>query len=945
MKALHFLTVPTMSLFITASLFFGCSNNSEYVTTTQGEVAWAVGTSDENGIATIYNSLDSGKTWHLLSSDTTMLNGFDAQDLYVFSKNDVWIVGSNHTLIHTEDSGISWEKFDTFTDINESQTFYDISALSPSNFWISGDNGVLLHTQDAAQHWEHIDPAQFNYGTIEEVSVVDTQTLYVVGKNRDFSGGFVYKSEDNGVTWKSIDTIGSEYAWSGVESIDENHTIIYGEKGNYVTSDDRGKTWINSTINEEDINDIVMLSTEEWWSAADFENIYFTSDSGVNWNKQESDNKTNMHFYSIDILDNQTAVIIGSNETSGKILLTRDGGETWKLQQTTDTPLYKVSYVHPLTISLESENQTRKIFSAIISTSLEGLEDAATGEIGGFLIGLVLREVGWGEEGSDVDNKLLQSMNTKLDNIVSELTVIKQDIDKLAQQLKIKMDSIDQDILDPTDAITDIDTTHDEFIDHFGYLQAGEGNQTKIYDFIDEHIVNNYHIENDVMSIYHSVIPPDSAKTPALKNFREYLDDSYMNYNGSLTDAYYMLELYTSQLVINQIKGVNLVVEAKGIEDGNASVQRYMDTYNAYLQEMVSNLYNGKSFISNAYTLALSHVNPIPYKTNDVYISDEIKQFLKRAFFYKNQTTNKKLPEANILLFETLDSNSSNKDFYIKNDLSSVGSYSKFECSDRAVIDGHIYTNWDTEESITSKTSYNVYECAVTDKVAVGEYKVFKVADDTSEVLTTLQVDNYDVNYTLQEDGNYTYGHQVLFHTTMLNHFSKNSSLWTPYTKDLDCAHTTGSTPWGSGIKGSTSCQDYYRGYSGLYELRSDITYKGSNEERLSVHYSAKFHLLTKTPYYGNSSYARAHFGIWDITTDTEVSSKCSPFYSYSHTGKANHDKDAYRYPKGVCSFSAKPDHKYRIYFSMKVEGSGDDYDGTESSIYVDEINYIYLTF
>lgn len=934
----------------------GCGS-SEPDDPANARVAWAVGTVDQNGFASVFRSDDGGTSWYRPDANATMLMGFDAENLYVADKEDVWVIGTDGTAVHTTDGGTTWEKHATFPDHNVSTDFYGISAVSPDEFWISGDNGAVYHTKDGAMHWEKMDPTFFHDGLVQGIKAIDELTIYAVGKPSDSDGGFVSRSLDGGRTWESI-TLPDNYndnEWIGVKATDREHIVVYGGRGHYSTTTDGGESWTNGRIEASggvdgaDINDLVMIDSERWWNAMDLDNIFFTADGGHDWSEQNSSGAGNMFLLGIDAYDINHAIIVGETAgypPAGKVLLTKDGGRSWTQQLLTDFAMQKVMFAHAM-----NDNETEEgssMFASIIRTSVEGFVGGATGDLGGFVMGLILEKIGWGSQGDDEENKLLKKMNAKLDDILSDLQAIKESLNSLKAQLNLDMDIINKNILDPTAAITDIGTTHDEFNATFGGIKSREGNQTKIRNFIDNHIVNNFHIENDVNTIYDAIIPPDIAKTPALTNFANYVNDSYNQGYGTLTDAYNAMELYTSQLIVNQLKGVNLVVEAKHVEDGNASVKQYIDSYQTKLHTMIGDPGNGESFIYNAYRLALMHVNPLPYKSGDTYFTNETTEMLKRAGFYRLLSTGSKSFGPRILVFATQDIQSDNT-FYIYNSEAVIGS-SGFDCTQSSgSVPGATYTYWDGNH-IKPSNNYNVYECSISDPINPGTYDILDSNPyhprtdgtfDEPNVIGQIKVEKYDGNYTLNTDGNYTYGHTTFFHRSGLNHFGHDSPYWTSHTSDMYLSHTYDTPPWGTGIVGWADGEYEYTGH---YEIDGHFHYDGSKARTLYIDYDAKYHIVTNSYYTGAGSseaHAYVHFGVWDATE-----SKSAILFYNHHQDTVGEEKDTHQHPRGVAHFTAEPGHSYYVYFSMHEHGiSGMEGDGTHSRVFLDEIYYIYLHF
>jgi len=347
------------------TLLIGCGRSSHKPPNER--IAWAVGYRNTAGLATLLRSEDGGGTWYAPDPNATQLQGFDAINLMVPSENEVWIVGSNQTLLHTLDGGKSWEKITTFPEKDSAVIFHDISAYSASDFWISGEHGTVYHTRDGGVHWEKMDPDLFDDGLVQGIRVIDKTTVYAVGQNADFSRGFVRRTADGGKTWEAVilpDDYNANF-WIGVTSSDSDHIVVYGRKGHYSASEDGGKHWINGHIdipggvNGADINDLIMLDATHWWSAMDLDNIYMTEDGGKHWSKQQSAGASDMFLVGIDAVDEKHALIVGHSNyypPTGKIILTLDGGKHWAQKYLTDTYMSKVSFVHRLHRSKKEES-------------------------------------------------------------------------------------------------------------------------------------------------------------------------------------------------------------------------------------------------------------------------------------------------------------------------------------------------------------------------------------------------------------------------------------------------------------------------------------------------------------------------------------------------------------------------------------------------------------
>ncbi len=968
------------SLFL-LSVLGGCGTSGSGGTGSDRTV-WVVGNADADGYAAVLRSDDGGRTWQVPESNVTMLEGIDLHDVFAVSAETAWAVGTGQTLVYTEDGGKNWTRVDTFPDHNDSIIFYTISSPVPGEFWISGSDGAVYHTRDGAEHWDKMDPSIFKHALVQGVHAIDRLTVYAVGNSVDGgTGGFAVRSLDGGANWETVGLPENNgtLSWIGVTATDRDHVVIYGPQGACLSTADGGTSWSDCGIDmggggmSADINDLLMLDDSTWWAAMDYDGIFLTQNGGTGWNQQQSDGVGDMFLTGIAAADSRNAVIVGQSArvpAAGKILSTTDGGADWTQRLSTDYSLQKVAFVPTEDHNVTEEGES--MFASIIKTSVDGFVGGATGDFGGFVMGLILEKIGWGTQGDTEEDKLLKSMNRTLDEIVTELDDIKNALNYIESQLELIEEKILKNVLDPTDAISYIKTVYGNFQHSFGSVKAGEGDRQAILDFVNKQVYAGDQIEYDVNRIHDAIIPPDSAKTPVLNNLTDYAEDQYAEGNGTLGDVYRSIELYTSQLVVNQLKGVNLFVEAIHVdkndsgycavdEDNRTCVLAYMKEYQAQLYEMIGDPGNGQSFIYNVHRLALHHANPLPYRAGQAYFNRETEAFLQRAEFYRLVATGSEQLGPRILAFYTLDTadTAATDSFYIENPDALIGA-SRFECTKIArPTPGRIYDNW-SGNHIVNEQVYEGYECNISDPIRPGTYEIYDSLcavihctdgqplaestvlpeDERPEAIGRIEVARYDGNYTESADGNYTYGHTVFYRRSEWNHFSKSSRYWHAFTSDMELSETYGTLPWGIGIVGWADGEDEYKG---RYELDGDFWYDGKEETKMWIDYDLKYHMVTNSYYTGAGSseaYADVHFGIWDETENRGV----ALIYS-KYQGGVNKQIDRYYHPKGVYSFTVKPGHHYYVYFNMKEHGISGEKDGTHSRVYLEEINYIYLHF
>ena len=150
--------------------------------------------------------------------------------------------------------------------------------------------------------------------------------------------------------------------------------------------------------------------------------------------------------------------------------------------------------------ALRGENSS--FFGGLLKQVLSGVISGAEGKPGSEAMGLVLSLLGFGEES---DQPALDAMSGKLDQIVSILGDIKKDLDALMQQLKITEGEILANTNDPSDAITQIKSSHQE-LQGLSDNKAGSGEKQALADFTNR-VENVYNIYSQVNSIHDAILP------------------------------------------------------------------------------------------------------------------------------------------------------------------------------------------------------------------------------------------------------------------------------------------------------------------------------------------------------------------------------------------------------------------------------------------------------
>lgn len=570
-------------------------------------------------------------------------------------------------------------------------------------------------------------------------------------------------------------------------------------------------------------------------------------------------------------------------------------------------------------------------YGSLLQKVLSGLLQGAASKGGSAAMGEIMELLGWG--GSD-DKSALDAMSQKLDQIVSLLGDIESTLESLLQQLNITEEEIIANTNDPSDAITNIKTSHQELQGLADGKDPGTVDQATLQTFVNR-VENIYVIDEKINAINDAIIPPDIAKSPVLGNFTD-LGINRVAQGKSLTDAYLGVESYFSQLLYYQLEGVNLFVETKiyrkkaGLSqiDG-MDAQAYMDFFTKNeLQPEVDN------FMNNVCRLILSQVDLSDY---DHFLPSDAPTILSRANFFRIQSLNEDHFGLRGTLIATQDLVSSVMTINARSRqtgrlYSGTGTL--------YTVQGVTYDYW-TGNAVKGSSDYTVIAYDFGD-AAPGDYDIL---DANGNVIGSATVQTYKDDYTVDASGTIHYGHFVIKKRVGQKDAFNNNAIWSWWNANLQNIGANGSAAARyTGLSGGAQND----AYNGDDELDAHFLYMGSANTGLTIHYFG-VHAYGKTHSSSNSdaggfahSKIRYTIGIWDATTNKLVHIFNSATKTTPDSGSVGIDD----YLQVDWSFpDPSPGHDYYIYFNCHIDG--DSYYGNAGGdMTIDGIaGNVYITF
>lgn len=355
MYAGHFIKIVSIMLVCSLTII-GCSKNDKNpVDNERKKSAWVSGQIDSTGYGMILYSKDGGDTWVRQGMGLSALNDIHIWNIWAVDDNNVWAIGAENTILKTSDGGKTWPKIQT--PVNTANPgLQSLSVVDKTNIWISGDNGTVYNSNNNGNTWTMFDNDFFHKGLMQGICAITPEKVYVVGQlSNGNKRGFIGFTLDGGISWDSVSPANNfnKYKWLGIKSYGDA-IVIYGEASRYMFSNDGGTTWKNDSIpttgnvlGRADFNDLTMINSQTWWGAFDQNQIYITTDSGENWNLQQT-NQAGYFMMGIDAWDSQLALSVTSPVSApfqSPIVKTTDGGLTWKTTHTSKTFLTHISFI------------------------------------------------------------------------------------------------------------------------------------------------------------------------------------------------------------------------------------------------------------------------------------------------------------------------------------------------------------------------------------------------------------------------------------------------------------------------------------------------------------------------------------------------------------------------------------------------------------------------
>jgi photosystem II stability/assembly factor-like uncharacterized protein len=253
-----------------------------------------------------------------------------------------WLVGTQSALFETKDGGDTWEQ--KVIDLGDEKVSFTDVSFHGNEGWIVGRPSILLHTEDGGDNWSRISlSAQLPdepYGIV----ALDEHTAEMVTNL-----GAIYKTTNDGRNWKAL-VEGSVGVARNINRSPDGKYVAVSARGNFYSTWTPGDTeWTPFNRNSSRrLQNMGFTNDDRLWTIARGGLIQFSEPHTLDkWEKMKNPEDTNNNIGFLD-LSYRTPEEIWLSGGSGNLLVSADGGQTWKKNKEVDSissNFYRIVFV------------------------------------------------------------------------------------------------------------------------------------------------------------------------------------------------------------------------------------------------------------------------------------------------------------------------------------------------------------------------------------------------------------------------------------------------------------------------------------------------------------------------------------------------------------------------------------------------------------------------
>jgi len=244
-------------------------------------------------------------------------------------------VGARGHIMVSDDSGATWRQS---AHVPTRALLTAVTLLDERQGWAVGHDEVILRTSDGGATWTKVHDAPQAERPLLDIWFADARRGIAIGAYAAF-----YTTDDGGATWvarpfvdaaappAAEDELPADYHLNRITAVG-SHLFIAGEAGQVYRSDDQGATWRSMALPYDgSMYGLLALGDESLLVFGLRGKLFRSDDAGASWMPLETG--TVAMLTAGVRLDERRLAIVG---LAGTVLVSRDGGASFTLQQRAD---------------------------------------------------------------------------------------------------------------------------------------------------------------------------------------------------------------------------------------------------------------------------------------------------------------------------------------------------------------------------------------------------------------------------------------------------------------------------------------------------------------------------------------------------------------------------------------------------------------------------------
>lgn len=202
-----------------------------------------------------------------------------------------------------------------------------VKAFDQNNILVYGHYGLvpaILSSADAGATFKLVYHDQYgvvpNSGITDIVFPENKNTGYAVDNDR------ILKTVNGGQNW-AVSYAATNNNFIAIQALNNTQLIAFGAGGQLFRTADGGATWQQIAVQGSYLRSVYFLNTTIGWSGDNEGNVYYTSNSGASWAKQNTIMGTSLRCYKLKFVNDSTGYAL----TDGfNVYKTSDRGKIWE---------------------------------------------------------------------------------------------------------------------------------------------------------------------------------------------------------------------------------------------------------------------------------------------------------------------------------------------------------------------------------------------------------------------------------------------------------------------------------------------------------------------------------------------------------------------------------------------------------------------------------------